>query len=226
MGYADRTPAFAKWPCYVRTVDDIPAVFQRTDGSLIWQPDFENMTVIECPAQKDEDLYQNLLFAYGNGQMVFVHPGDKPVILDKKAVCEVTLETELLNSKIILKTGSWDQDQYVIGYVAAAHGMFDAFLRWLMDKPANFSLTRQEHLFPRPAKLKEESLSMFNYALPVYYLADGFDQYDYRSKVHRHHLFPWRKQLEEWLDVQLENSGFHVHLHGYRLTTCLVLDHK
>ena len=71
------------------------------------------------------------------------------------------------------------------------------------------ALAEQEH--PRPEKLYQESPVMYNYVLAAYRLGDCIGDYKYTSEQHRHKWMPWKKVLEEWLEVPMSRGTFTLH---------------
>lgn len=111
-------------------------------------------------------------------------------------------------------------------YISAAHDWFDVFLNDLFGKSKNFSLHLAERNNPRPEKLHDESLAMYNFSMPVYFCSDGFDLYDYRSEIHHDPKAPDKEYLEEWLDADIPGGKFQLHLDGYKLTTTFTFNNR
>lgn len=226
----DGHPTLAEWPVRIWDIREIPQLF--AEQAKAWmKDDFSAYDFVCAPKRRTSPNSYMYLFGYGKDRILYLkecrspEKGKEQGRIEKAELCreqvtEAATERELLNAKIILHyQESGENKTLEFPYVPSAYYLYDPFLNWVLglEKDFNPALAEREH--PRPEKLYKESLAMFNYSLGAYRLGEGFERYQYRFQVHRHKWMPWKKILEEWLEVPMERGEFGLHSFGY-LTEC------
>ncbi len=217
----DKRPTMSEWPVRVCKMEEIPPQFAQQAKSRLGGS-FHAYDFVYAPKRRTDARSYEYFFGYGEGKVFFMREGlMEPLELLRDQIKEVATEKELLNAKIIVQYQAGDDLRQVeFPYVPSVYYLYDPFLNWLLglDKRFQPMLAEKEH--PRPEKLYKESLAMFNYAMGAYRLGTGFLDYSYRSRLRRCKWMPWKKDLEEWLEVPMERGQFHVHCFKY-LTDCI-----
>ena len=170
------------------------------------------------------------MFGYGEGEIFYLKNEKNKVrrtVLKCSQIEEIYTQRELLNAKIIVKYKADLQDGELetleFPYIPSVYYLYDPFLNWMLGLDQEFvpALAEQEH--PRPEKMYKESPVMYNYVLAAYRLGDYIGDYKYTSEQHRHKWMPWKKVLEEWLEVPMSRGTFTLHSLEY-LTECGYLE--
>ena len=178
--------------------------------------DFAEFTFVSCPRRKTAPDSFCYVFGYGKDRIFYQREGERAVRLDRGQVREIGASRELLNAKLVLHYEQEGQELALeLGYVPSTYYLYDPFLNWLLHLDKDFDLLSAERQNPRPEKLFHQSLPMYNYSLAAYRVGDGFQDYAYRSCLHRHKLFPWKKKLEEWLEIAMERGQIRIHCLDY-----------
>ncbi len=204
------------WPVKVQGSSEFPAF--AAENAQAWMAGaFGEYCFISSPKRSCAPGSYPYLFGYGGDALFYQKESDAPVTLHREQIRCVEVTYELMNAVITLH---YRQEQgsgkLEFPYVPATYYLFDPFLNWLLEKEPDFVPVEAERSHPRPEKLYHDSLPMFNYSLAAYRLGSGFDAYRYRAREYRHKWMPWRKLLEEWLEIDMERGRFRLHSIGYR----------
>lgn len=228
----DGRPTIAEWPVRIWARNEIPHQFEEQVG--LWlKEDFSEYDFVFAPVRRTNPKSFSYLFAYGNDKILYLkesrqkseneNSGEEAVKrteIYRKQITMAATERELLNAKIILNYQDGEEQKTLeFPYVPSAYYLYDPFLNWVLGLGKDFMPALTERENPRPQKLYHESLVMFNYSLGAYRLGDSFQEYSYKSKQHRRKWMPWKKTLEEWLEISMERGTFELHSFGY-LTEC------
>lgn len=226
----DGRPTTAEWPVKIWEIHEIPPEFARQAEEWM-EGDFSEYSFVYAPKRRTKSDSFAYLFGYGKDKVLYLreklqdseNPSDTAVEMinfDRAAITKVRTTRELLDAKILVYyRGEKDQKMLEFPYVPSVYYLYDPFLNWILGIAKDFSPALAEREHPRPEKLYYESLVMFNYALAAYRLGEIFGEYSCRSEIHRHKWMPWKKTLEEWMEVSMERGKFELHSIGY-LTEC------
>lgn len=213
---SDGRPTTAEWPVRIWEESEFP-VFAQEPVHRWMEHGFECYDFVFCPQRRTAAHSFSYVFGYGDDRIFYLREDETPLFLERKQIQKITTSRVLLEAKIIIffKTG----EPLELSYVPSTYYLYDPFLNWLLGLPKDFEPLVAEQQNPRPEKLYRESLPMFNYSLAAYRLGCGFQDYKYNSLKHRHKIFPWKVNLEEWLEVSMEQGTFQLHSIDY-LTEC------
>ena len=223
----DGRPTIAEWPVKIQKPEEVPQPFEKQVCGWI-RGDFSEYEFVYSPRRRTNPDSFAYLYGYGKGQILFLREGTEEsdsgtisrIELPRQQVTEVQTTRELLNAEIILLYQDGEErKRLTLPYVPSTYYLYDPFLNWILGLERDFMPSVAEREHPRPEKLYQESLAMFNYSLAAYRLGKGFQEYTYRSEWHRKKWMPWKKTLEEWLQVPMERGEFELHSLGY-LTEC------
>lgn len=228
----DGRPTIAEWQVKIWNITEIPRLFKEQVCSWI-KDDFSEYEFVYSPRRRTDPDSFAYLYGYGKEQILFLREevqtgknagSGREIVsrteLRREQITEVWTTRELLNAEIILLyQEEEDKKKLVLPYVPSTYYLYDPFLNWILGLERDFIPSMAERENPRPKKLYHESLAMFNYSLAAYRLGNGFQDYIYRSKWHRRKWMPWKKMLEEWLQISMERGEFELHSNGY-LTEC------
>lgn len=222
---SDGRPTTAEWS--VRIWDETEFPDFAKEPVLSWMKDsFTEYDFVYTPKRRTSEQSFCYFFGYGKEEIYYQKEGELPVVLNRSRMEKIVTTKELLDAKLLLYYTEDGREQLLtFSYVPSTYYLYDPFLNWLLGLEKAFDPIIAERNHPRPMKLYEESLPMYNYSLAAYRLGNGFSQYKYRNLVHRHKLFPWKKTLEEWLEISMERGEFQLHCKEY-LTECVYLPQK
>lgn len=226
--YQDNRPTMAEWPIRIWNKEEFPDVFKS--HALAWmQEDFSSYHFVYAPKRKSSKVSYEYLFGYGKEEILYlrkIESGVHKITLRRENILSVRTFRELLNCEICVQYRSCQQEcQLVFPYVPSTYYLYDPFLNWLLGIDREFSPLVLEREYPRPQKLMDESLVMYNYSLHAYRLGNGFSEYKYRCEKHRPRWRPWKVNLKEWLEVPMERGVFRLYSFGY-MTECTYLPNK
>lgn len=211
----DNRPTIAEWPVKIWSLEEFPARWREIANNWM-NGNFEEYHFVSSPKRKTNSKSYEYLFGYGKEHILYIKETGEIFEIEKSQIYNVIVRKELLN---VVLTIYYNQDQQEkqleFPYVASTYYLYDPFLNWILGKELDFVPAVAERKNPRPTGLYEESLAMFNYSLGAYRLGNGFDEYKYDKKMHRHRIFPWKKTLEEWLEVPMEYGVFKLHSMKY-----------
>ena len=219
----DSRPTMAEWPVKIWAPDEIPAFF-RTQVFSWARGNLDGRHFVYAPERRANQRSFPYLFGYGEDEILYLKKEDGEVTeitLHRGQILEVRTTRELLEAELTIVYGDPEgqQKSLSLSYVPSVYYLYDPFLNWLLGLDREFVPALAERAHPRPQRLYQESLPMFNYSLGAYRLGTRFSDYIYRFQPHRHKWMPWRKFLEEWLEISMERGTFHLHTLGY-LTQC------
>lgn len=225
----DSRPTMAEWPKRIWSAEEFPDEYKSY--VLGWmKKDFSDYRFVFAPERSSCKTSFPYLFGYGEDDLLYLmqeKSGIRMIALKQGDITAVNTLLELLNAKITVSYRSCDaENQIEFPYVPSTYYLYDPFLNWLLGLDKDFHPAVVERRHPRPQKLYEESLVMFNFSLNAYRLGNGFEDYSYRSEIHRPKWAPWKKNLEEWLDVPMERGRFQLHQFGYKTECAYILDQK
>lgn len=218
----DKRPTIAEWPVRIWDINEFPEEFKNL--SLSWmQGAFDKYTFVYSPLRRTVKNSFAYLFGYGENSVLFLRKtADQifSVVFDRLQVTKIEARRELLNAELNI-TYEKDEttDTLLLPYIPSVYYLYDPFFNWLLGLNKDFSPALAEQAHPRSDKLYHESIAMFNYSLNAYRLGDSFTEYSYSSQVRRNRWMPWKKNLEEWLEIPMERGTFGIHSFRY-LTEC------
>ena len=225
----DPRPTMADWPKRIWSEEEFPDEYK--EYVLGWMKrDFSEYNFVFAPGRSTCKTSCSYLFGYGEDELLYLmqeESGIQMITLKLGDITEVSTFLELLNAKITIFYQSDDaQKQIEFPYVPSTYYLYDPFLNWLLGLDKDFHPSMAESRHPRPQKLYEESLVMFNFSLHAYRLGNGFEAYQYRYEIHRPKWAPWKKKLEEWLEVPMERGLFRLYHFVYKTECEYILDKK
>ncbi len=221
----DKRPTMAEWPIRIWNISEFPDLFKKE--ALSWmQGPFDKYIFIYAPKRRTSRQSFPYLFGYGKDSILFLRETDDRVVsvtFARPQITRIDTRRELLNAELII-TYEENKASHTLQmpYVPSVYYLYDPFLDWMLGLEKGFSPALAERAHPRPDRLYHESLAMFNYSLNAYRLGTSFTEYAYSSKVRRNRWMPWKKDLEEWLEIPLEHGTFRLHSFKY-LTECTYL---
>lgn len=225
----DGKPTMYEWPVRIWDMGEIPPQF--VEAVRLWmQEPFEAYHFVYAPRRRTNPESYAYLFGYGSDTVLFLRGGTeadggsggilRKTEISRQQITDVFTGRELLNAEIVIHYREMGAHrQLAFPYVPSVYYLYDPFLNWLLGIDREFLPALAERDNPRPDKLYRESLAMYNYSLGAYRLGNGFQEYQYRLKQHRCKWMPWKKTLEEWLEIAMERGQFWLHSYGY-LTEC------
>ena len=209
----------ADWPIEIHDLNDIPKEYQESVLTY-FKNNILDYVLIFAPACRMVKESFDYLFAYGRDEIIYFNNEFgliKHTIIKRIDIFKIITRRELLDAEIIIK---YKDGKIVFPYVPSSYYLYDPFLNWLMGLEKDFLPHIAERKNPRPKKLYQDSLAMFNYSLAAYRLGNGFHEYNYKAEKRRKKWFPWKTSVEEWLDIIMEKGIFHIHSLEY-LTECI-----
>lgn len=207
----DNRPSLAEWPVKIWSLEEIPTKWIEIVTAWM-QGTFEEYQFVHAPKRKTNSDSYEYLFGYGKEKILYIKETGEIFRLEKSQIYNALVRKELLNVVLILSYNQGQQEKLLeFPYIASTYYLYDPFLNWILGKEREFVPAIAEQENPRPVSLYQESLAMFNYSLGAYRLGNAFKEYKYDMKLHRHRIFPWKKTVEEWLEVQMENGIFKLH---------------
>lgn len=224
-GKLDGSPTMSEWPVRVWSEEEFPV--QYAAQALKWcKGAFADYDFVYAKKRETSESSFDYLFGYGKDRFLFLQAADGEgwaLELRREQITGVVTWRELLEAAVILRyqeDGAEEERELCLPYVPSVYYLYDPFLNWVLGLDKGFTPDLAEREQPRPKKLYQESLTMFNYSLNAYRLGPGFSTYEYNCAVHRSKWMPWKKTLEEWLQVPMERGTFEAHHFGY-LTECV-----
>ena len=216
----DSSPTLKEWPVRIWEIEEIPDLFAE-EVRLWMQGPFQAYDFVYAPKRRTNPDSYTYLFGYGKDQIFFMkEKNGRPIRISRRQIVEVSTERELLNAKITVHYQDGKSEKALeFPYVPSVYYLYDPFLNWLLGLEKKFTPAVAEQENPRPLRLYEDSLVMFNYSLGAYRLGNGFKDYSYKSRQRRCKWMPWKKDMEEWLEVPMERGQFRLHCFKY-LTEC------
>ena len=211
----DNRPTMAEWPVKIWSEEEIPQQWQQEVKEWMREP-FANYHFVCAPKRKASEQSFAYLFGYGNDDILYIKEGEEGIFLKKSQIVKAEVRKELL--QVVLSVFYIEEGEPFVlrfPYVASTYYLYDPFLNWILGKNRDFMPEVVEAIHPRPTELYEKSLVMYNYSLGAYRLGEKFGTYEYYAKNHRHRFFPWKKTLEEWLDVKMEYGTYKLHSFKY-----------
>ena len=227
----DKRPTMAEWPVRIWAMEEIPEFFDL-EARKSMKGTFNQYHMVYSPIRRTAPESFEYMFGYGKEEIFYLRNEKNKVcktVLKYGQIKEIYTQRELLNANIIVKYKADLQDRELetleFPYIPSVYYLYDPFLNRMLGLEREFvpALAEQEH--PRPEKLYQESPVMYNYVLAAYRLGDCIGDYKYTSEQHRHKWMPWKKVLEEWLEVPMSRGTFTRHSLEYR-TECGYLDLK
>lgn len=227
----DKRPTMAEWPVRIWAMEEIPEIFDL-EARKSMKGTFNQYHMVYSPIRRTAPDSFEYMFGYGEGEIFYLKNEKNKVrrtVLKCSQIEEIYTQRELLNAKIIVKYKADLQDRELetmeFPYIPSVYYLYDPFLNWMLGLDQEFVPALAEQKHPRPEKLYKESPVMYNYVLAAYRLGDCIGDYKYTSEQHRHKWMPWKKVLEEWLEVPMSRGTFTLHSLEY-LTECGYLELK
>lgn len=227
----DKRPTMAEWPVQIWAMEEIPKIF-AVEARESMKGTFAQYHMVYSPIRRTTPDSFEYMFGYGKDEIFYLKNDDGKVRkteLQCSQIAEIYTQRELLNAKIIVKYKkdrlSKELETLEFPYIPSVYYLYDPFLNWMLGLEREFVPAYAEREHPRPEKLYKESPVMYNYVLAAYRLGDRIEDYKYTSEQHRHKWMPWRKVLEEWLEVPMSRGTFTLHSLEY-LTECGYLELK
>lgn len=227
----DKRPTMAEWPVQIWAMEEIPKIF-AVEARESMKGTFAQYHMVYSPIRRTAPDSFEYMFGYGKDEIFYLKNDDGKVRkteLQCSQIAEIYTQRELLNAKIIVKYKkdrlSKELETLEFPYIPSVYYLYDPFLNWMLGLEREFVPAYAEREHPRPEKLYKESPVMYNYVLAAYRLGDRIEDYKYTSEQHRHKWMPWRKVLEEWLEVPMSRGIFTLHSLEY-LTECGYLELK
>lgn len=222
MAAIDKRPTMAEWPIRIWKISEFPLPFEQE--ALSWmQGDFEQYTFVYAPVRRSSACPSAYLFGYGQEQILILREGENGVssiTLGREQIIKIHTKRELLHAELsVIYQENGIQKEFSLPYVPSVYYLYDPFLDWMLGLDREFSPVLAEREHPRPDRLYKESLTMFNFSLGAYRLGSSFSEYSYSSQSRRNRFMPWKKDLEEWLEVPMSRGTFQIHSFKY-LTEC------
>lgn len=220
MGYgymkqADTRTTLSEWPVKIWAEFEFPDYAR--DAVLSWmKADFSEYLFVKAPKRGTTKNSYNYMFGYREDELYYHREDHDPITVKREQITQIGVKRELLNAVIIMQYRQDGEDSSLeFPYVPSTYYLYDPLLNWMLDLPRDFEPLQAERLHPRPMKLYKESLPMFNYSLAAYRLGAGFDSYTYRFELHRHKFLPWKRKLEERMEVSMDRGTFRLHSFDY-----------
>lgn len=212
----DGQPTMREWPVRIWGIEEIKQPFAEPVQNWMKEP-FATFEFVYAPKRQTCLKSYTYLFGYGNEKIFYMREGWKqPIEVLRSQITSVSTEKELLNAKLtIFYQDGGRQKNLEFSYVPSVYYLYDPFLNWILGLGKKYMPMLAEKENPRPKKLYEESLAMFNYSIGAYRLGEKFTDYSYRSRQRRNKWMPWKSDLEEWLEVPMERGIFKLHTIGY-----------
>lgn len=215
---ADKRPTMAEWPIRIWNICEFPDDFKK--HALAWmQGPFDNYIFVYAPLRRTAEKSFAYLFGYGKDEVLVlrkIQDEISSVTFERSSITKIDVRRELLNAELVITYGkNRAAHTLLLPYVPSVYYLYDPFLNWMLYLDKDFSTVQAEQAHPRPDRLYQESLAMYNYSLNAYRLGDGFTDYSYSSKIRRSRFMPWKKHIEEWLEIPLERGTFRLHTFRY-----------
>lgn len=222
----DGRPTTAEWPVTIREKSEIPEQF--ADRASAWLEKGGNRKMIHAPKRQNSEISFCYIFGYGEDEILYMRELEGRVeefLIQRQQFLAVHTSRELLEAKIILQYSENGQECFLtFPYVPSVYYLYDPFLNWILGLPAEFLPLVKEKNHPRPKRLYRESLPMYNYSLGAYRLGEKMKDYEYSSKIHKSSWMPWKKLIEEWIEIPMERGVFRVHCYRYLTECSYILD--
>ena len=223
----DKRPTMAEWPIRIWNISEFPESFK--EPALAWiQGSFDQYIFVYSPRRRTVKNSFSYLFGYGKDAILFLRKTEEQITsvsLERSQITRIDTRRELLNAELMI---TYEKNKashtLTLPYVPSVYYLYDPFLNWMLFLEKDFSPALAEREYPRPDRLYQESLVMFNYSLNAYRMGNSFTEYSYSSKARRSLWMPWKKDLEEWLEIPMERGTFRLHSFKY-LTECSYLLH-
>lgn len=211
-------PTLAEWPVRIWEPEDFPRCF--VNEALEWmQGSFKKYDFVFAPVRYLVKGSFSYLLGYGMDEILFlkeISHGISKEVIRREQVVQVQTVRELSNAEFLITYEEQGSEKTLtMPYVSSVYYLFDPFLNWILGQRKDFSPLTIEVDFPRPEALYHESLAAYNYSLGAYRLGSGFQDYSYIAKPRHIKWMPWKKELEEWLEVSMERGIFRLHLWQY-----------
>ena len=161
----------ADWPMRIWSEEEFPDEYKSY--VLGWMKrDFSEYSFVFAPGRSGYKTSYSYLFGYGEDELLYltqVESGIQMITLKRGDITAVKTFLELLNAKITLSYRWEDTEKQIeFPYVPSTYYLYDPFLNWLLGLEKDFHPSMAESRHPRPQKLYEESLVMFNLSLHAY----------------------------------------------------------
>lgn len=218
----DKRPTLAEWPVRIWNISEFPLPFKNR--ALAWMDgNFEKYSFVYAPARPSLPSSCSYLFGYGEERIILLQEqldDAAAIALNRKQIVTIHTSRELLNAVLTVEyMENGTKKTFSLPYVPSVYYLYDPFLDWMLGLEKDFSFVQAEQKYPRPQKLYGESLAMYNLSLSAYRLGDSFSEYSYSSQIRRNRFMPWKKDLEEWLEIPMDRGIFRLHSFKY-LTEC------
>ena len=214
----DGKPTMAEWPVRIWAEDEVKEEF-RPHLERWMRGAFEDYQLVYAPKRSTVSGSSAYLFGYGLEEILCLRQsssGVEPTRLRRGEIREAVVERNLLNMELALRYSEGAQAKVLaFPYIASVYYLYDPFLNWILGRPLDFMPQAAEKEHPRPEKLFQESLAMYNFSLDAYRLGDGFTEYAYRQEQTRRRWMPWKIDVKEWLDIPMERGTFKLYHDGY-----------
>lgn len=221
----DNRPTMAEWPVRIWSREEIPAEYKEIVENWM-KKDFSDYQFIFSPKRQSSDQSFEYLFGYGENEILYLKGTEAGIVksvVERGEIRSVKTFRELLKAEITINYEKKEQaEQLAFPYVPSTYYLYDPFLNWLLGIEREFNTVMAERQHPRPQKLYDESLVMYNYSLHAYRLGDGFVDYTYRCEKYRPKWTPWKVLKKEWLEVPMERGDFRLYSFEY-VTECVYL---
>ena len=221
----DNRPTMAEWPIHIWVREEIPSEYKEPVEKWI-RKDFSEYHFVFSPKRQSSNQSFEYLFGYDENEILYLkatEDGIKQSIVRRDEIQSVKTFREFLKAELIL---SYENDgaeqQLVFPYVPSTYYLYDPFLNWMLGIEREFLPASAERQYPRPQKLYEESLVMYNYSLHAYRLGNGFRDYTYRCEKYRPRWTPWKVLKKEWLEISMERGEFRLYSFEY-VTECVYI---
>lgn len=216
----DKQPTMREWPVRIWEESEIKPYFAEAVRKWL-KGTFDSYEFVYAPKRSTNPDSYVYMFGYGNDEVFYMRKEmNAPITFSKEQVISVSTERELLNAGILVNYQDGEsQKKLEFPYVPSVYYLYDPFLNWLLGLEKDFTPMLAEKENPRPDRLYNESLVMYNYSIGAYRLGDKFTDYSYNARQYRCKWMPWKKDMEEWLEIPMERGTFKLHTIRY-LTEC------
>lgn len=218
----DTTTTMAEWPMRIWAMNEFPEDYKPYAEDWMTE-DFSAYHFVFAPKRKSIDDSYEYVFGYGKDSILHLkktNTGMQVTNILRSDIVSLKTKKELLNAEIKVRYTEDDTSKtLVFPYVPSTYYLYDPFLNWMIGIDREFDPAVLEAEYPRPEKLYNESIAVYNYSLHAYRLGNGFKDYKYTAEKFRPFWTPWKVIPKEWFEVSMEHGTFRLYSFRY-LTEC------